>query len=445
MENYDYRDENSKKIKRLINLSFQAILDSTKDMMFVKDADLVYVAASMPFVRMVGKNHVEEVVGHTDTEIFADENLAKKYIADDKKLFSTEVNLEDYIEPLTEENGHARYGSTSKYILKDEDGKILGVLGITKDITREYMARQHYQQELKYLFKLPANTYAVSYIDIDSWRIISQRRQLIYDGTLQACNSIEELCHAAVESIVDRNSEVSEFYSNFHPEKLKSIYNSGRSNLSFKYERKMSDGKKHWVHNEIRFIIDADCGHLCAMLSAKDIDAEKREEEKLVVDAKMDKMTMVYNRSATIDNIKKILRDEPDGLHALFMIDVDNFKALNDNFGHQAGDEFLVEMAGRLKKEFEECGVVGRIGGDEFFVLMRNAGSIDAVSKKAKEVLSSIQVLCGRYPVIRISASIGISLYPKHGETVDELYGQADGALYQAKREGKNQFIIAKI
>lgn len=63
----------------------------------------------------------------------------------------------DYVEPITEEEGHARYGSTSKYILKDEEGREIGILGITRDITCDYYARRRYQQELKYLFELPAD------------------------------------------------------------------------------------------------------------------------------------------------------------------------------------------------------------------------------------------------------------------------------------------------
>lgn len=430
--------------KTLMKAAFKALLESTTDMMFLKDADLVYQAASMPFVKMVGKKSVDEIIGFTDLEIFEDKNLAKRYVADDHTLLEKGENLIDYMEPITDDNGLARYGSTSKYILKDNEGSIIGLLGVTKDITKDYLARQRYQQELKYLFEIPEDTFAVSYIDVDSWRIISQRRQYIEEGTLQACQTVEELYNAAIESIVDVESHAAEFYRNFTPENLWNIYESGRSYMIFKYERRMTNGIKRWVRNEIRFLIDVESGHLCAMLTAKDIDAIKQEEQKLVVAAKMDKMTMLLNRETSMEYIRQILSNEPNNLHVLFMLDVDNFKSLNDTLGHQVGDAFLIELAKELKQCFRESDVVGRIGGDEFFMLMRNVSEIPTIEKKANDLLAIFQKIACNYPEVDLSGSIGISLYPRNGRTLEELYAKADNALYIAKRAGKNRFVFSK-
>lgn len=435
---------NQNKIDQLVCMAFQNMLENTKDMMFIKDANLVYVAASMPFVKMVGKEYVSEIIGHTDMEIFEDKSLAERYVADDQRLIVSGQNLVDYIEPITDDHGLARYGSTSKYILSDQSGKVLGILGITRDITSDYLVRQHYQLELKYLFELPEDTYAVSYIDIDSWRIISQRRQVISDGTMQACHTVERLCEAALESIVDPESEVADFYRNFRPEVLNELYASGRNNLVFEYIRRLSDGTERWVHNDVRFLTDVDSGHLCAMLTARDIEAEKRARQNLVEAATMDKMTMLFNRETTMGGIRQILIDEADKWHVLFMIDVDNFKALNDTMGHQVGDEFLIEMAHRMKQCFREYDVVGRVGGDEFFAFMRNSPDMIAVVKKAEELLCVIQDVCAGYESVGLSASIGVSVYPNQGTTLEELYAKADEALYRAKRKGKNRYMFAE-
>ena len=429
----------------IVGAAFSALIENTEDMMFVKNIDLVYVAASKPFARMVGKASPEEIVGHTDLEIFEDSNLAERYIADDRKLMVGRENLENYIEPITDDDGQARYGSTSKFILRDEAGEMIGLLGITKDITRDYISRKHYQQELKYLFELPADTYAVSYIDVDSWRIISQRRQLIEDNTMQSCFSVERLCEAAVESIVDTECEAAQFYRDFTPEKLRAIYASGRTDLSFTYQRKMSEGLIRWVHNTIRFLTDADSGHLCAMLTAKNIDAEKQEEKRLLEAAQRDRMTMLYNRETTMENIREILIEDADKHHVLFMIDIDNFKELNDTMGHIKGDEFLIDFAEEIQKCFRKSDVVGRIGGDEFFALMRNVNSLEETKRKAQEILLAIQKVCLDYSQVHVSGSIGISLYPENGKSVKELYAEADVALYQAKRKGKNQFVFAEL
>ena len=426
----------------LISTAFLAILESTRDMVFVKDADLVYRAASQPFVRMVGKSRPEDIIGKTDYQIFEDSALAERYVLDDKRLLAKGKNLVDYIEPITDEDGHHRYGSTSKYILRGEDGEVLGILGVTRDITKDYLARQNYQKELKYLFELPGDIYAVSYIDIDDWRIISQRRQLIGAGTLQACQTIEEVAQAAVDSIVDTDSDASKFYRNFTQDFLRSIFESGRTHVAFTYERSLSDGRKHWVHNEVRFMTDVDSGHACAMLSARNIDKEKIEEQKLLVAAKMDKMTMVLNRDTTMEYIRQIFDRDGANTHALFMIDVDNFKALNDTHGHQVGDEFLIEFAAQLKKSFRDSDIIGRVGGDEFFALMRNVPDKKTIENKAKELLATIQYVCREYQDVKLSSSIGIAVYPESGKSIEALYLRADTALYQAKREGKNKYVF---
>lgn len=430
-------------ITKLLNGAFEVMLSNTTDMVFVKDAELRYRAASMPFVRMVGKEKVEEILGRTDLEIFADENLAKRYISDDKKLITGGENLVDYMEPLTEEDGQARYGSTSKFLLKDDDGTFLGLLGITKDITRDYVVRQHYQQELKLLFKLPEDTYAVTYVDVDSWHMISQRRQYINGGTLPICNTVEEFCVAALGAVVDAGSEAADFYRNFNPVVLRDIFEGGKNNLSFTAQRKLTNGSVKWVHNTVRFLVDVNSGHLCTMLIARDVDAEKKAEQQLVEAARMDRMTKVLNRETTMEDIRKVLAEETECQHALFMMDVDNFKALNDTLGHQAGDEFLITFASELRENFRETDIVGRIGGDEFFALLRNVRGVPEIAEKAQEVMTAIQEVCAQYPTEKLSSSIGISMYPENGTTIEELYAQADEALYQAKKKGKNRFVFA--
>ena len=255
--------------------AFEAMIENTSDIMFIKDENLVYRSASLPFARMAGKNSVDEIIGHTDLEIFENKQLAARYIADDCRLFTGRKNLIDYIEPITDDCGNARYGCTSKFILKNENDKVIGILGITKDITKEYIARQRYQQEFRYLFELPADTYAVCYIDVDDWRIICQRRQLISDGTIQECQTVEEMSSYAVSSIVDETCDAAEFYRNFTSESLHNIYSSGRRTLNYKYERRMSDNSTRWVLAKVDFLTEADSGHLCVMLSAKDIHDTK--------------------------------------------------------------------------------------------------------------------------------------------------------------------------
>lgn len=428
----------------LMDIAVGCMLKNSSDMIFVKDANLVYRAASESFVKMVGKTSVEEIVGHTDAEIFADPELAKRYESDDRKLMAGGKDLLRFIEPITDKDGQPRYGATSKYILRNEAGAIVGVLGVTEDVTMEYRARQRHEQVFRYLFDLPEDTYAVSYIDVDDWRVIKQRRRRIEEGTLQECRNVEELCEYAVKSIVNPETEAAEFYRTFTQENLKKIYESGRRRLSFEYERRLTDGSMCWIFNEVHFLIDADNNHLCVMLSAKDINESKVEEQKIRDAAKLDRMTQVLNRETAMEEIRWILREEGDIGHSLYMVDVDNFKGLNDTLGHQAGDEFLVRLAGELKCSIRESDIIGRIGGDEFFIFLRNVSELVQVEAKAKELLGIISEVAKGYLQVRVSGSIGVGRYPENGTELDTLYAKADAALYEAKHAGKNCYRIAK-
>jgi len=427
----------------LLLSAFYTFLENDSDMVFIKDSNLTYVAASDPFVKMTGKTDSLQLLHKTDFEIFEDQTLAQRYRTDDLKLIENGQNLTNYIEPLTDENGYARYASTSKYILSDSEGNFMGILGISKDVTREYFTQQQYQKELRYLFELPADTYAAVFIDIDDWRIINQRRQLVSDTTMPACFTVEALLDSANRSFADPQCDAADFYRSLSPDRLYRIYSQGQTQLSFTYRRKMDNNVIRWIKNELRFITDPENGHLCVMLSAKDIDSQKRRELDLVTSAKLDKMTMLLNRESAIRKTDRILTVHSNALHALFMIDLDNFKSLNDTFGHQAGDEFLIMFSQKLKQSFREDDVVGRIAGDEFVILMSNIPDASAAAGKAERLLETIHGLCGLYPSLQLSASIGISLYPQCGTCFSELYSQADSALYQAKKNGKSQYCFS--
>ena len=157
--------------------------------------------------------------------------------------------------------------------------------------------------------------------------------------------------------------------------------------------------------------------------------------------AQTDIMTGIYNKSGTEKYIKREL--EKVSQKALFMIDLDNFKKLNDTFGHQAGDEILTKVAEKLGHVFRKTDVVGRIGGDEFIALMTERVAVEVVEKRAKEILDLVKITYSKDDKsVTISCSIGIALYPEHGKTFDELYSAADKAMYNIKNQNKNSYVI---
>ena len=161
--------------------------------------------------------------------------------------------------------------------------------------------------------------------------------------------------------------------------------------------------------------------------------------------AERDQLTVIYNRATCQLMIRKTITasNPTHDIHALLMIDMDNFKAINDNFGHMEGDAALCRIADGLTSIFRTRDIVGRLGGDEFFVFMAHCTDQKAPLSKMEqigEVFSTIYRL--NETTFRASASVGIAMFPKHGLTFEQLYKSADEALYEAKRRGKNGYAL---
>lgn len=174
-----------------------------------------------------------------------------------------------------------------------------------------------------------------------------------------------------------------------------------------------------------------------------DIDEQKKNSQKLYEEAKRDTLTNLYNKGTAKSLVEDYLKVSKDCRGALLIIDVDDFKMVNDTMGHLFGDAFLMEITSGMKKLFRESDVVGRIGGDEFIVFIKDIFDINVASQKAEEIVDTFkQVKIQESWERRVSCSIGISLYPLHGKSFEELYKRADFALYDAKKQGKSKYVM---
>ena len=125
------------------------------------------------------------------------------------------------------------------------------------------------------------------------------------------------------------------------------------------------------------------------------------------------------------------------------VIDIDQFKLINDLMGHQAGDEALEVFGETLLRLFRTQDIVGRIGGDEFLIVMKNVEDMEMIVRRADAVCAAVRDTRLKHFDHALTCSIGIALCPKHGVTYHALFSQADKQLYQLKRDGKNGFSIA--
>lgn len=168
--------------------------------------------------------------------------------------------------------------------------------------------------------------------------------------------------------------------------------------------------------------------------------------EKLKELAIRDPLTGLYNRRFPIEFLQKEFAKikRSGGTLAVIILDIDNFKYYNDTYGHNCGDDILVSISRLLQKNFRESDVICRFGGDEFFIAMNDA-DLDEAKNRAESLRKLIAEeefyeICKEEVIVTIS--IGIAVYPKHGDTVDEVLIAADQTLYEAKDLGKNRVVV---
>lgn len=174
------------------------------------------------------------------------------------------------------------------------------------------------------------------------------------------------------------------------------------------------------------------------------IHEKKLKELDLVIRAEKDALTGLYNKGATLQLIgDAIATEEDDAVSALMIVDLDSFKEVNDTLGHAVGDKVLIDAAEALSNIFKGGDIVGRIGGDEFVVYMRNLNTVSSADILASKVVKKLDFkLPTESGVINVTCSIGIAIFPYHGKTYDDLFIKADKALYTTKGNGKHGYRI---
>lgn len=205
-----------------------------------------------------------------------------------------------------------------------------------------------------------------------------------------------------------------------------------------------SDGIKH-NFSELSIKAGPELSSLAQSLSAMEskIDEYITNLELATEKAETDSMTGLFNKEAFQKRVNAILNNMSDenNLHAFLMIDLDNYKNINDTYGHVTGDRVLIECADAMRSMVRAGDLICRMGGDEFAILLYSAGNRDQVGYKAAELLTAVSAVSLGNDA-QISISMGIALYPTDGVTMRELYDHADSALYAVKTSGKGEFMF---
>ena len=331
-------------------------------------------------------------------------------------------------------------------IVRPSDGKIIWVHGFGKlelnekdepvtmsGTIQDISARKLFEERLILANEVFQNT-MVGFVVING------------DGTILEINPAYTLITGySSEDLIGKNANVlkSELENEEFYEKVrKKLFEQGFWEGELVNRRK--DGTVYIQHSRVSSILDSN-GNIARIVTVvHDVTELKESQRKLEYLAYYDALTELPNRVLLSDRMKQIMakcRREPDQLLGICCMDLDGFKEVNDRWGHDVGDQLLIEVSRRLQSSTRENDTVARLGGDEFIVLLSDLeddiNANETVLRLQKKVGDPYSVNGVNH---RITVSVGVTLYPKN--TTDEpdvLLRQADQAMYEAKRRGKNQ------
>ncbi len=231
--------------------------------------------------------------------------------------------------------------------------------------------------------------------------------------------------------------------------KIIESYNNGFFQFEHEYRAlrtpiiESADNPYIWHKLLVKSRLDTSTNEVHAICLIQEIHNEKEEKLALKNKAERDPLTGGYNKEAARTYIKKHLKEKSQG--TFFMIDLDNFKQANDNFGHAFGDEVLCTIYNDIKSHFRAYDIVARVGGDEFIAFTPDILQHEILKKKAQDICTAVThtYQTNDNISITVSASIGIAHAPENGLDYDSLFARADKAMYITKKNGKSSFTIS--
>jgi diguanylate cyclase (GGDEF)-like protein/PAS domain S-box-containing protein len=264
-----------------------------------------------------------------------------------------------------------------------------------------------------------------------------RRDELVGKHSIMMLHDPAELSARSIEMSDDLGEPVSAGFDT-----LRAMLGRRKSNESeWSYVRK--DGRKIAVHLAMTALRDPDNEVTGYLAIAFDVSERKALTDSISFMAHHDSLTKLPNRSMLNDRLQQAIEQAAylNRRVALFVIDLDHFKRINDSLGHTSGDDLLVTVGERLKQATRTTDIVARTGGDEFIVMMPNAGEIEDIMRSGQRLLNAFELpihVAGRE--LNVTSSIGVCMFPDLAGDAASLIRNADTAMYSAKHKGRNAF-----
>ncbi len=336
--------------------------------------------------------------------------------------------------PLYHKKGRIVWLVWKAFLMKGSDG-IERLYGMLLDVTDAHIHDEEQRRLMKYhrlIFEQSGDVFL-------EWELATNRLNLLQRGS----NSDLDL-HLTGDP---QSGMISS--GQFHPDDVSKFQKEFASLFAQKRFTEFTirvvnvHGRYVWIRFRAASILSEDGKVMKIIAMLLNVDQEMQVSENLKDSIERDTLTRLRNKEAARRNIEMHLDTNKGALSAMVIIDLDNFKQINDRYGHLYGDTLLMRVADEIRGLFRSTDVTARIGGDEFLVFLPNIPHSALVESRCRTLIETIHNIRKEHSKdIQLSCSVGIAFTPNHGTAYQELFQAADRALYQAKKQGKDRFVV---
>ena len=405
------------------------VLNSIDSFIYTKDLSGKYTYANQAVLDLFEKS-LADVVGFDDSHFF-DLTLSKQLQINDRLVMDQAIRVESEESNFIKAKNEMHIFKVVKKPLYNCDGIVDGMCGISTDITAENKLQEQVNEQ-SYLLDTMLN-------NIDAHIYVKDcERTFLYINT-----RVAELFGDKAENIIGKkDTEVlpEEMAEHFY-QSDKQVFETNKKQVIEETTENEEGVTCHYISTKVPFNRPDKLPALIGFSTdVTELFKLKEEFKKL---ANTDPLTNLYNRRFfTEQSGKEYQRAKRYSLSmTLISIDIDHFKSINDQYGHPAGDQVLIEVAKQLHGNLRQTDILARIGGEEFSILLPETSPQSAIAfaERIREEQSKLTIIGDWQGEITLSVSIGVSSFLASDETFDDLFSRADKALYQAKNSGRNR------
>ncbi|MFQ0812351.1 diguanylate cyclase [Brucella anthropi] len=427
-----------------------AMINHVPDFIYAKDLQGRFLFANDAVVRNNGLSDINELIGLTDFDIHGEAAIAARISEIENRVMQSGQPDLGY-EERAMRGGADRWLMISRVPLRDRSGNIIGVVGVSRDISIKKKAERFMQVQARIL------EMTVSAVAIPEF--IDQLTRLL-EGLAAGVRCVAVVGSEAAKDVAVSAPSLPLLATDLRKrlEQLSSLSLDGSledgleaalktlvpDSETFAMEIPSADGAGHGV---LGFVVDGDASDdrglrefftTAARMTGIAID-RRIADERIRYLAEHDTLTGLANRAFLERKLEHLLQQATSRSRrvAIGFLDLDQFKPVNDTLGHAAGDKLLQQIAGRISLLLRDGELAGRMGGDEFIlVLWADDGDFGSRLDEIRRRISEPVELNGTS--LEVTCSIGVACFPKHGRSAAELFAAADAAMYAAKANGRN-------